>query len=724
MFDMRTKDGKPWIGKGRNAKRKTWQDVVAELVAVHGNTYSYPDQPLMNKCSDKIRIVCKVHGEFLQNFSSHLKGIGCKACGIEKSIATRATSTDKFIKKAKAVHGDRYDYSKTKYTGVKDLITITCLIHGDFHQTPNTHLNGSGCNKCALEKSGEEKRLSLEDVIDEFRKIHGDKYDYSKITYKNTKIKLTIVCPEHGEFRQTRYTHKRAGCPECGKKTAGEKLSKFLRDKSPIPWEFKEFKEKAEEIHNFRYEYPEQTFSPRQKYVTVICKKHGEFKQPIVGHINGNGCSRCKGEEFAARVSYSKEQFIERAIEVHGNFYDYSEVVYKPNSREKIKIICPIHGEFFQLSSYHLNGFGCKKCGLDTVYLKLAKTDRQFIEDANEVHKYKYDYCKVDYVSSKNKVTIICKKHGEFQQKPNGHLGGQGCPVCGGLESKRERDINEFLSNYFETENRKRGILNNKRQELDIYIPEKNFAIEYNGSIWHSEKYNKDPIWHMRKKQLECEEKGIRLIHASEYQDQTVIKKTLAMILGINDESYYARKCKVELGRSSDLAIKKFLNENHLQGEVSGCEADYLTLNGQMVAVMAFSKASSERGNRDATRWELRRYSSVCRIVGGASRLLKQFIRRHPECTCIISYSDNAWFTGNMYEKLGFKFVKDVAPDYKRVQRQGIVKTKANFQRRYLAKMEGFDFRPEETEQENCFRNGWYRLYDCGKKKWELDLAG
>jgi hypothetical protein len=204
MFDMRTKDGKPWIGKGRNAKRKTWQDVVAELVAVHGNTYSYPDQPLMNKCSDKIRIVCKVHGEFLQNFSSHLKGIGCKACGIEKSIATRATSTDKFIKKAKAVHGDRYDYSKTKYTGVKDLITITCLIHGDFHQTPNTHLNGSGCNKCALEKSGEEKRLSLEDVIDEFRKIHGDKYDYSKITYKNTKIKLTIVCPEHGEFRKTK----------------------------------------------------------------------------------------------------------------------------------------------------------------------------------------------------------------------------------------------------------------------------------------------------------------------------------------------------------------------------------------------------------------------------------------------------------------------------------------------------------------------------------------
>jgi hypothetical protein len=625
-------------------------------------------------------------------------------------------TTETFIAKARAVHGDRYDYSKVEYVRAQELVTIICSKHGEFRQQATVHLSNHGCKLCAIENNPNSKPRSNEAFIVKAEALHGKKYNYDKVNYIRAHTPVVITCTKHGDFKQRPADHLTGkGCPKCGAEKVGGKLR---LDKAEILKRFAA-------AHGNKYDYSRMEFKGVTKKIEIVCTSHKEifFQSPYSHYTGQTGCSKCLLLKMGRKPKSTLEEVIQTLSEVHNNKYTYPEQPV-PGAKDRMRIVCsvPGHGEFIQTYDAHRNGNGCPKCCAVGRSERRSLNQEIFEKRAREVHGSRYDYSSASYESINCKLPIVCSKHGEFKQTPGAHLSGQGCPVCGARESKRERDINKFLSNYFETENRKRGILSNSRQELDIYIQEKNFAIEFNGSIWHSEKYHKDPIWHMRKKQLECEEKGIRLIHASEYQDQTVIKKTLAMILGINDESYYARKCKVELGRSSDPAIKKFLNKNHLQGEVSGCEADYLTLNGQIVAVMAFSKASSERGNKDATRWELRRYSSVCRIVGGASRLLKQFIRRHPECTCIISYSDNAWFTGNMYEKLGFKFVKDVAPNYKYTQRQDIVKTKSSFQRRHLAKMEGFDFRPEETEHENCLRNGWYRLYDCGKRKWQMDI--
>ena len=118
------------------------------------------------------------------------------------------------------------------------------------------------------------------------------------------------------------------------------------------------------------------------------------------------------------------EEFINRAIIIHHNKYDYSKVEYK-NSTTKVCIICPEHGEFWQMAYAHLEGKGCPYCAGKKKY------DREtFIKKANDIHKYKYDYSKVEYVNNKTKVCIICPEHGGFWQKPEIHLKGHGCPYC------------------------------------------------------------------------------------------------------------------------------------------------------------------------------------------------------------------------------------------------------------------------------------------------------
>jgi len=152
-------------------------------------------------------------------------------------------------------------------------------------------------------------------------------------------------------------------------------------------------------------------------------------------------CSNYKGHR---KLAYTTEQFIKKAIVVHGDKYNYSLVNYITN-RTKVDIICPKHGVFSIRPTDHLYGKGCPKCGRENSALKLAKTQEQFIKDAKSKHGDKYDYSKVEYVCCRKKVAIICPKHGVFMQTPQDHLNGNGCPAC--HESRGERLVKSFLDN-------------------------------------------------------------------------------------------------------------------------------------------------------------------------------------------------------------------------------------------------------------------------------------
>ena len=205
--------------------------------------------------------------------------------------------------------------------------------------------------------------------------------------------------------------------------------------------------------------------------------------------------------------------FITKAKIKHGNKYDYSKVEYI-NSKTKVCIICPEHGEFWQTPKSHLKGDGCPICKLSFV------TQEDYIKKACEVHNNFYDYSKVVYKNSNEKICIICPKHGKFYQKPCDHLSKQGCPIC--HSSHMETEIREFLiykKVKFEEQKRFDWL---GTKSLDFYIPSKNIAIECQGRqhfecsdfFGGEEENNKIRERDMEKKRL-CEEHNVDLIYFS-----------------------------------------------------------------------------------------------------------------------------------------------------------------------------------------------------------------
>ena len=181
---------------------------------------------------------------------------------------------------------------------------------------------------------------------------------------------------------------------------------------------FEIFKDRSQQIHNSSYSYEYVNYVNTTTKVKIICKKHGSFNQMPYKHMNGQGCPKCG----LLKRTMDFDLFINKSNSIH-NKYDYSLVKYINNST-KVDIICKEHGIFEQLPSDHLNGHGCPKCSRNQ---KL--TNKEFIDKSNSIHN-KYDYSLVKYINHSTKVNIICKEHGIFEQTPNNHLKGKGCPKC------------------------------------------------------------------------------------------------------------------------------------------------------------------------------------------------------------------------------------------------------------------------------------------------------
>lgn len=262
--------------------------------------------------------------------------------------------------------------------------------------------------------------MTKEYFIEKAVKIHGIKYDYSKVTDCKKRDKVCIICPEHGEFWQTPEHHFQGhGCPKCGKKKMHDKDTKLKYSKE-------DFIQMAKNTHGERYDYSKVEYSGmRKSKVCIICPEHGEFWQLPYSHLMGHGCPKCKATRASKLLKRDEEDFLNQAKKVHGDKYDYSKIEYA-NNVTKICIICPEHGEFWQTPKHHLCGQGCPKCA--GVY---KSNTNDFIEKARKIHGDKYDYSKVRYVNAVTKVCIICPEHGEFWIKPNNHLCGQGCSECG-----------------------------------------------------------------------------------------------------------------------------------------------------------------------------------------------------------------------------------------------------------------------------------------------------
>lgn len=428
---------------------------------VHNNTYDYS---LVNyiRSRGKVKIICPIHGEFEQVAAEHIVGKGCRFCAPQKTAQSIvAKKAEKFVERAHKIHGDKYDYSEMVYTDSRNKVTIICPIHGAFEQVAAQHLLGHGCPKCGRESARgktaiqKKKRFVVDtlDFIEQAQQIHGDKYDYTKVKFVNMGTPICIICPKHGEFFQKPLAHLNGyGCFECARKTMA--MGKYKTTD--------EFIKEAKAIHGDKYDYSKSTYKGCKTPICIICKEHGEFWQPPTKHLSGHNCPKCSNNARSTTKRKTKEWFIEKAIRVHGNKYDYSEVEYI-NDATKVKIIC---------------------------------------------HKKNADG--VD--------------HGAFWQTPNSHTDNEhGCPICGAQLRISENRFFDFLKAIFPNveiirEYQKKELLG--KQRIDFFFPKYNIGIEYQGAqhfhpikLFGGEKSFKVSVERDKRKYRICEHNGIKMFY-------------------------------------------------------------------------------------------------------------------------------------------------------------------------------------------------------------------
>lgn len=188
---------------------------------------------------------------------------------------------EEFIKRAKNVHGDKYDYSKVDYINANEPVKIICPIHGEFWQKPSNHVNQkNACPRCAHQSY----KSTKEEFIDKAKKIHGDKYSYDNVEYISNKIKVKITCPEHGDF-ETKPNNFLSGhgCPKCAIKLKPQ----------CAPWSNEKFIEKSKSVHGDKYTYEKTHYKNYGTNVIVTCKKHGDFITDPSNFLQGHGCPNC-----------------------------------------------------------------------------------------------------------------------------------------------------------------------------------------------------------------------------------------------------------------------------------------------------------------------------------------------------------------------------------------------------------------------------------------------
>lgn len=228
------------------------------------------------------------------------------------------------------------------------------------------------------------KKLTTAEFIQRAKEVHGDKYDYSLVEYVNNETKVKIICPIHGVFEQKPHDHlQKCGCQKCN---------------NHLSLTIEKFTQKANKIHNFKYNYNLVDYKNNKTKVKIICPIHGVFEQYPTHHLQGAGCKKCSNV-----YKPNTEEFIQKAKEIHRDKYDYSLVDYK-NAHTKVKIICPIHGKFDQAPAEHIRGNGCPKCNSshgENRIRNFLKDNQVFFEEQkrfDDLGKLSYDF----YIPSKN----------------------------------------------------------------------------------------------------------------------------------------------------------------------------------------------------------------------------------------------------------------------------------------------------------------------------------
>jgi hypothetical protein len=474
--------------------KKTKEQYILEANIKHKNIYDYSLIKELTKINTKVNIICHNHGIFEQSFKKHLYGNGCTKCSHEKTGKERIEKAKiKFINEANIIHTNKYDYSNSIYISATNNMIIICKIHGEFEQTPNRHLGGGGCKKCANDKTKERMTIPWEIYKADLQKVHDNKYDYSKVIWKGSDNEIIVLCKLHGDFIVTAKYHKKGrGCQICLKEQHNQ-YNKLNTE---------EFIKKSIKIWENKYDYSKTKYVDANNKVLIICNKHGEFEQLPSNHYK-YGCGKCGRELNKRNIELKdkcKNEFISKANNIHKNIYDYSSTQYH-DSVTKVVINCKIHGEFSITPNNHLRGKGCSECGKESSRLAKLKDYEEYHIEFIKLYGDKYDYSSIIWEGASKTINVICKKHGEFNIFPYLHKIGKECQKCSNQYSSISMDWilfmeKKYLSEIQHAKNLGEFVIPGTRYKADGYIKSLNIIFEFHGDFWHGnpEIYDKKEI--------------------------------------------------------------------------------------------------------------------------------------------------------------------------------------------------------------------------------------
>jgi hypothetical protein len=665
-----------------------------------------------------------------------------------------------YIKRAKEVHGNLYDYSKMTATTLKEKTIVICPEHGEFITTMDSHINKkSGCPSCH-----KVKKYTNEEWVMEVDRIHNHKYDYSHTHYTRAKDKVDIICHEkdefgfeHGLFSIRAGNHMAGiGCPKCGGRY------NMTQD---------EYLRKADKVHNHKYDYSKTHFTGVKNKITIICHEkdefgndHGEFLQNAGSHLSGCGCPKCNGG-----IQMSQTEFVERANMIHNNFYDYSNVHYE-TAKTKVEIICPVHGSFMQTPDQHLRGQGCPKCKssiMESDIINLLNKNKIYYEYQSKILNLGYQ--SVDFYIPHLNIIIECQgeqhfiptrfsksvSYSEARKKLSERI------TLDKEKYEKAKDLNLNIVYYIDKTSFSRGNVNTftefyedktmfyTKESLEKFIITLKNGKTDNTLSLRDEFYRrlsdkikggliKNGIFSYKRygiffqilepcqnrklydmqRNYNKNNRSLIIVYEDEYySNKELIIEKIKHVMGLGykgKEKIYGRKCIIKEIEWRDANL--FLSKNHIQGGVQSTIYLGAFYDNSLVGVMSFL-------NEGDNMWNLTRYASDNKYIscGVAGKIFNYFIR-HYKYNEIKTFADKRWTineNNNLYTKLGFVLDKKLPPTYfyiDSVNPEHQRMHKFRFRRDTLIKKYGVS--KDMTEKEMAKYLGYNRIWDCGLFKY------
>ena len=463
------------------------------------------------------------------------------------------------------------------------------------------------------------------------------------------------------------------------------------------------FLEKALLVHGNKYDYSDSFYLSTRKKIKIRCPIHGIFEQYPVDHLRGHGCNKCSIENRKILKKKDSNLFLSELLDLYGDRYSFDKVIYSGASK-KIIVTCPTHGDFEIEANSFLKGHECPKCS----YEKRAN-------DNIEKHKSKFLSSSHNFKiieSSYNKATssciAICPNHGEFIVNKAYRItqGVAACPSCS--VSNLEKEILEYVNSLGVKviKSYRPSWMNGK--ELDLFFPDFGFAIEFNGSYWHSDRFKEK--WYHFDKSKTCIDNNVLLLHIWEhYWDndtkKEIYKSKIRHFLKM-DNRVFARKCRIESLDKKD-AID-FIKANHLEGfKIPYKDSRFIGLffNEKLLMTAVYGKFYEQSTKTE--KWKLQRIATLkdYTVVGGISKL-SRFIKNDVGDFIFQVTLD----TGGTIFKANIS-KKDVSLRYWWVKNNSSI-SRNNTQLSNLRKK--IDWEKDDTEDSYMRKNHFLKVWDSG----------